>query len=332
MVTQLQRRDIELDLVDTSRPRVNVSRRRLWYSNVTTAVGVLRKVIGRIGRCSVVFLNMSASRAWLIGSCVWIICSVWRRPMVLRFFGGDFADTIGRIGTLKRNWANNTYMRSARVYIQTREALGPFADRSNVCWFPNTRDVRFPSVKRNGSVRRLLFVAQLRLEKGLKEAIEACRNLPSECHLNVYGPRMWNVDVASLLRGHDRASYRGVLSSSELPRVLSDHDLLVLPSYWKSEGQPGIILEAFQCGIPVISTYWRGIPEVVEHGKSGVLVAPRSILALKNAIDQLIADPGLYQELCEGARRRGEFFRSGAWYDRLSEDLRRLMDQGKTPP
>ena len=330
MVTQLQLRDMELDLVDTSRPRVNVCRWRLWYSNVATALGMLGQVFVRIRRCRVVFLNMPAPRAWLIGSCVWMICSVWRRPMALRFFGGDFADTFGRAGTLKRRWADTTYMRSERVFVQTQESLAHFPDRSNVCWFPNTRDVHPPSFGRSRTARRLLFVAQLRLEKGLKETIEACRDLPSECHLDVYGPQMVNVDVAGLVYGHDRVSYRGVLSSSEVPRVLAEHDVLVLPSYWRSEGYPGIILEAFQCGVPVISTQWRGIPEVVEHGRSGILVPPRSVSALRSAIERLIADPDLYQQLCEGARRRGEFFRSKVWYDRMASDLRRLLDQGKT--
>ena len=330
MVTQLEQRDIELELVNTSRPRVNVARWRLWYSNIATALGMLGQVALRVRRCRLVFLNMSAPRAWLIGSCVWMICRFWKRPLALRFFGGDFADTFGRIGTLKRSWSDTTYMRSERVFVQTKETLGNFHDRPNVCWFPNTRDVRPPSFARSRSVRRLLFVAQLRLEKGLKEAIEACRDLPSDCHLDVYGPQMVNVNVESLLAGNSHVSYCGVLTACEVPRVLAAHDVLVLPSYWKSEGYPGIILEAFQCGIPVISTRWRGIPEVVEHGTSGMLVAPRSVPALRAAIEQLIGDPELYQKLCEGARRRGEFFRSGVWYDRMAAELRGLFGPERT--
>lgn len=324
MVRQLQQREIELDLVNTSRPRVNVGRWRLRYSNVTTALGVLWRVVVRIGSSRLLFLNMSAPRAWVIGSAMWLICMVCRRPMVLRFFGGDFARAYYGSSSLKRRWSDATYMRCARVFVQTQEVLGRFAERPNVRWFPNTRDVRPPCLERRNTVKRLLFVAQLRLEKGLRETLEACRDLPSTCHLNVFGPQMPNVDVIKMMEGHGRATYRGVLGSGDVPLVLSQHDVLVLPSYWPGEGYPGIILEALQCGVPVISTEWSGIPEVVEHERSGLLVEPRSPYAVRSAIHRLIEDPELYRELCQGARLRGEFFRSGVWYDRMAADLRCL--------
>ena len=324
MVRQLQERDIELDVVDISRPRVNLRRWRIWYSNVTTVLRVLWRAVVRIRSNRLVFLNMSAANAWSIGSCIWVVCTIYRRPMALRFFGGDFADEYYRSSYVGRWWADRTYMRCDRVFVQTRKIRGRFADRPNIRWFPNTRDVERSFVWRKQTVRKLLFVAQLRLEKGLRETVEACRHLPSYCHLSVYGPRMPNVDVATLLEGHGRATYHGVLSPQSVPRVLAQHDLLILPSYWQGEGYPGIILEAFQCGLPVISTWWNGIPEVVEHEKSGLLVEPRSASAVKYAIERLIDDSELYQALCDGARRRGEFFRSGVWYDRLAADLRCL--------
>ena len=324
MVRQLEKREIELDLVDMSRPRVNVGWWRLWYNNVTTLLSVLWCVAMRIRGCHLVFLNMSAPRAWIIGSAIWVICQVYRRPMVLRFFGGDFANAYYGSGGFKRRWCDATYMRCNRVYVQTKKLERRFSDRPNVRWFPNTRDVCPPAGKRSKTVRRLLFVAQLRLEKGLRETLEACRDLPSSCHLNVFGPQMPHVDVVRMMENHDRATYRGVLRSADVPLVLSEHDVLVLPSYWGGEGYPGIILEALQCGVPVISTEWSGIPEVVEHEKSGLLVTPKSVFAVKRAIHRMIEDPKLYQELCRGAQSRGEFFRSKVWYDCMAADLRSL--------
>ena len=137
---------------------------------------------------------------------------------------------------------------------------------------------------------------------------------------------MKNIDLA-LFEGYTRASYGGVLSPSEIPAVVVAHDVLLLPSYFTSEGYPGVILEAMQCGRPVISTWWRSIPEVVEHEKSGLLVAPRSVEALKAAILRLIEDPALYRKLCQGAKIRGEFFRSTPWYDRMANDLLRLVSR-----
>ena len=322
---QLQQRGFDLEVVDITRPRVNLHRWRRWRNNLGTVLRVICRIIRRVRHNEVVFLNMASGKAWLLASCIWVICTWERRPLVLRLFGGDFADIYHSYTRLVRWLSDRTYMQCALVFVQTQEILSHFYDRANMRWFANTRDLRPPTVECRKTVRRLLFVSQLRTEKGLAESLEACRDLPADCHLNVYGPRMANTDF-SLFDGNDRATYSGVLSPSEVPQVLAQHDVLLLPSYFDSEGYPGIILEALQCGKPVISTWWKSIPEVVEHEKSGLLVEPRSAPAVKDAILRLLRDPELYQSLCSGARARGEFFRSGVWYDRMAADLCHLAE------
>ena len=75
---------------------------------------------------------------------------------------------------------------------------------------------------------------------------------------------MPGVDL-SVLEDHPIARYCGAVSPGDVPEIIRQHDLLLLPTYWESEGYPGVILEAMQCGRPVIATRWAGIPEVVEE-------------------------------------------------------------------
>ena len=58
--------------------------------------------------------------------------------------------------------------------------------------------------------------------------------------------------------------------------------------------------------------------------KERLLVEPRSTSAVREAIERVIGDPDLYRALCAGARRRGDFFRSGKWYDELAAELLRI--------
>ena len=51
---------------------------------------------------------------------------------------------------------------------------------------------------------------------------------------------------------------------------------------------------------------------------------PRSAAEVESAIKRLLDEPELYRRLCEGARRRGDQFRSADWYDRVVADLHRL--------
>ena len=326
MVTQLKRRDIDVTVVDISRPRVNLGVRQLWHNFVTVA-GLIRRVAGRVLFNDIVVVHISAKSVWWLGSGLWFMCTAFRRPVVLKFIGGDFAQVYDGYSAAKRRWASATYLRCALILVQTRAIKKRFSEHDNVQWFPNTRDTRGSGESPRDVARRFIFVSQLRMEKGLREAVEACRELPRDCCLNVYGPIMANTDL-SVFDGQNRSAYRGVLAQGEVPGALDRHDVLVLPTYWDVEGYPGIVLEALQCGLPVIATTWGSIPEVVEDSKSGLLVEPRSTVAVRMAIERVIDDPDLYGALCAGARRRGDFFRSPKWYGDLANTLTRLARRG----
>ncbi len=133
----------------------------------------------------------------------------------------------------------------------------------------------------------------------------------------------------SLFERHPRATYGGVLDSADIHRVLSEHNLMLFPTYCGVEGYPGSIPEVFQCGLPVVAARRGGVCELVEHEESGLLVDPRSATALRSAIKRLLEDSAMYRRLCAGAKRRGERFRSKNWYDRAAADLHSLRRSRK---
>ena len=65
---------------------------------------------------------------------------------------------------------------------------------------------------------------------------------------------------------------------------MSEYNILILPTYWIGEGYPGIIIEAQSIGMPVISTLWGAIPELIEDHVNGILVPIKDEQALLNAI------------------------------------------------
>lgn len=83
-------------------------------------------------------------------------------------------------------------------------------------------------------------------------------------------------------------------------RVLPECDLFVLPSL--SEGTPLSILEAMAAGVPVIATCVGGVPEQIEHEKSGLLVRPGDAEGVAMAIETLIEQPEFGGQLAHRAR------------------------------
>ena len=84
---QLELRGPPPDVIDISRPRVNLTTWSAWRSNVFTLARLIRDILKRIGRSDIGFVNINAGRAWLLASWIWAIYTVLGRPMALRFFG-----------------------------------------------------------------------------------------------------------------------------------------------------------------------------------------------------------------------------------------------------
>ena len=274
-VRQLEARGFAVDVIDTSGGVTNLPGWKVRAHRLARFLRVAWSTARKARRSDVVFLIIASYSALHLASFLWVVCKIARRPLVLRLTGGDMMlDYLG-YGAFARWLAERTYMRSALVYVETRYLHRNFGDRGNFKWFPNTRSVQAPAGARSDKLEKLVFVARLDMDKGLAEALDACRHLPENCHLNVFGPGMSDTDFA-LFERHARATYRGTLDPAEIPRVLSEHDLLVYPSYYRSEGYPGAILEAFQCGLPAVAARWGGVSELVEHEASGLLVEPRS--------------------------------------------------------
>jgi glycosyltransferase involved in cell wall biosynthesis len=104
------------------------------------------------------------------------------------------------------------------------------------------------------------------------------------------------------VRIEDRVRFTGV--RHDIGSLVRAIDVMVLSSH--SESLPVAVLEAMACARPVVCTNVGGIAELVEHGTSGYLVAPRDPDALARHIIDLLDDPDLRQKMGAEGRRRVE--------------------------
>jgi glycosyltransferase involved in cell wall biosynthesis len=87
---------------------------------------------------------------------------------------------------------------------------------------------------------------------------------------------------------------------TDVPRLLDAMDLVVLSTHY--EGLPLVLLEAMACGKPVVATAVDGVPEVVTHGKTGLLFAHQDDAALASHLLSLIREPSRAERLGENGR------------------------------
>lgn len=157
--------------------------------------------------------------------------------------------------------------------------------------------------KQASSTVRLLFVGNCIKRKGLHLLVEALSLLGDlDIHLDVVGglgfePRYARrvKDRVRALGLEDRVSFQGSREPNELSRWYAQADIFVLPSLY--EGYGIVFAEAMSFGLPIISTSAGAIPEVVEQGKTGLLLPREDIDALAGAIRQLAENPAQREAL-----------------------------------
>lgn len=105
---------------------------------------------------------------------------------------------------------------------------------------------------------------------------------------------------------------------------LSAMDLFCLPSYG-NEGVPQGIMQAMACGLPVVSTTVGAIGEVLTHEDNGLIVEPRNIQQLRDALHQLMSNDEMRNHFSENAYRRAQTFADTVMLDRMDEIFREAM-------
>ena len=178
-----------------------------------------------------------------------------------------------------------------------------------------------------GDQLRLISIARLVEKKGIEYAIRAIAQLVKNhqrAHYTIIGdgPLKSNLErLVKELQIEAHVDFLGWREQQEVINMLDQSDILLAPSVTSQEGdQEGIpvtLMESMAMGIPVVSTWHSGIPELVDNQVSGYLVAERDVDALAQKIKCLASDPDVYSSMSLEGRRRVE----------ESYDLDRLNDQ-----
>ena len=156
---------------------------------------------------------------------------------------------------------------------------------------------------------RMGTVARLEPQKGIPFLIEAMELLQSsgvDAELWIVGDGPDRPELEAMVNASPglRDSVKFLGRRDDVPGILSQLDIFVLPSLW--EGLPNAVMEAMAARLPVVATNVDGTPELVNDGETGLLVPPKSAEALADAIAKLVADGALRQRMGQAGRRRIE--------------------------
>ena len=131
--------------------------------------------------------------------------------------------------------------------------------------------------------------------KGIGFLIDSFNEIDhSIAELNIYGNLPNSANYLKKRCSNTAIHFKGGYNYNEISKVLSEIDVLIVPSIWY-ENSPLVIHEAFIAKIPIIASNIGGIAELVTHEKNGLLVEPRNIADLIEKMNIFIDNPELIE-------------------------------------
>ena len=301
-----------------------------------TVIRVLRAVT-LVPRVDNVILFESSDTCFSYGLALMLCAKLFRKRCAVRLTGGRAVFNTKLLPAFARS-ACLVIARAADVILtQTEVARNdlPARLRSKAIVIKGLRPMPppgLPPVRRTEGRVRFAFVGRANADKtpdtkGLDVLLDAVDRLhasparersrePVEgIEFHVYGPIP--PSMTERIRRTPGMTAHGFMANDRLRDALRRHDVLVFPSYYAFDGHPGVIIEAFMAGLPVIASDLPGPSEIVHHEVNGLIVKTGDAGDLTAAIVRLCADHELRRRLAVGAR----VFASDFDQDKILPDL-----------
>lgn len=153
---------------------------------------------------------------------------------------------------------------------------------------------------------QVLYVGRIERAKGVYELLDAWVRVLDDCpdaQLMLIGEDRTGGSVLRQVQSlgiDENVTLTGPLSGHQVADMMRRSRIFCLPSH--NEGTPVCVMEALSCGLPVVATHVGGIPDIVEHGKTGLLVAKGDVQGVADALISLLCDPSRCVQMGKEAR------------------------------
>ncbi|MGB3092420.1 MAG: glycosyltransferase family 4 protein [Candidatus Zixiibacteriota bacterium] len=258
-------------------------------------------------------IDLVSAQWWIPGGLIGYLVSLLRRkPLVVTSHGTDIR--LLEKSHFSRKLAKPVFRRAKYVTTvsgflkeklirNTRVAQ----EKIRIIPMPVTPDTFAPTPLPKDAVKLILCVARFTPQKGLDSFLKACRMLKDrrinfKAKIVGEGPLRESLQE-EIIRLHldEKVSLADIVPQGELNQLYAESYLCVLPSI--EEGFGLVLVEAQLCKRPVVGTRSGGITDIIEDGRSGLLVPPRDHESLAQAMERILTDEQLAERLAEGGYR-----------------------------
>lgn len=177
----------------------------------------------------------------------------------------------------------------------------------NAVYVPNSKPINYTPILKDKSPNtkiHFVFLSRIHPDKGCDDIFEASRRLNKLGYedmydISFYGP-VFDTYADSFYKQiseFPNVTYNGFLdlTKNDGYAKLSCYDVMLFPTYWPGEGFPGIVVDSYIAGLPIIASDWNLNKEVVEDGKTGFIIETKNVdMLCKCMTDFITSQAPLY--------------------------------------
>ena len=312
---------VHVVVINTS-PAMDVRKKMTGFNfeKVKRSLLILPKFVYELPRCDATLVFANDLFAITLAPLLLFLAKLFRKPFYLKPVGAGLDLFINAQKKIFREYLLFTLRAADGILTQTKLLESDLRKLgcANAQYLPGCRPLSpvQPVEKEHPNEFRIIYLGHITRLKGILFLLDALKILSQSCEEKVtchfFGPIHDEIhdEFINGIKSDPNAHYCGVAEAGTGPQLIAQYDALVLPTYYATEGHPGVLIEAMHAGVPVISTQVRTFPELVTNGVNGFLVPTQDSAALAAAIKQLAIDPDLRKRMGEANYLKGQEFRA----------------------
>jgi len=329
---------IDVDFVNTSDPKFRESVGEFSLEKVFFFIGRY-KTLYKVFRSSKVYITPGQTFWGILKYAPFILfAKLLKKELIVHIHGDYLWQEYEKLTGVKKRifkFLFSQFNKGIVLSKSLRRNLIPFLSDNKIFELPNfVEDYLFEinlerKLNQNFRELRIIYLSNLMKEKGILDLLEALLIL-KERNIHFNAKLAGNIDeelekeiFKYLKKLEGNVKYLGVVSGYEKKELLEWGNVFVFPTYYKMEGQPISILEAYATGNIVLTTNHAGIPDIFKENINGFYVKKKSPQSLAQVLIEMVRKLEQYKYIAVNNRKEAK---SKYKISRFLEDFKNILE------
>lgn len=231
-------------------------------------------------------------------------------------------------GSLNKKISNNEYNKSAyyninRIFVQTfkmRDDLKSLG-LNNIQRLANSKyfDRTFDNYKKIKDPIKCFYLGRIHPDKGINMIFEVLNKINTidkiKFEIDFYGPIVdgFKDEFFEKISKFKYTEYQGIIdliNNKNNYKKLSKYNLFLFPTYWHGEGLPGVVIDSFISGVPVLASDWNHNEEIIENNKNGIIFQSQNLKDFIKKLNYIYSNKNELIRLSENAYKSANNYHS----------------------